>query len=151
MGFYCVPVFRPTTTTLSMNTDDQEERKTGANAFRVSRLLDLEKLRQQVVIEPYRSSGPGGQRKNKKETAIRLTHVPTGTVVIASERRSQAANRQIAFERLRKRLKELSRTRKRRCPTRPPASAVRAQHEQKRRISERKKQRRKPDRSVESE
>jgi len=134
-----------------MKTDDQEEPKTGANTFRVSGPLNLEKLRQQVVIEPYRSSGPGGQRKNRKKTAIRLTHVPTGTVVIASERRSQAANRQVAFERLRKRLKALSRTRKRRLATRPPASAIHAQHEQKRRISERKKQRRKPEHSVESE
>lgn len=127
-----------------MKTQDHGQRRTGGSATRVDTLFNVEKLRKQVLVEPYRSSGPGGQRKNKKETAIRLTHVPTGLVVIATESRSQAANRQIAFERLRKRLKQLNRTRKRRLPTRPPAGAVRAQHEQKKKVSERKSLRKRP-------
>ena len=107
-------------------------------------LSNLEKLRKHVLVEPYKSSGPGGQRKNKRETAIRLTHLPTGIVVIATESRSQAANRQVAFDRLRKRLRQLNRSRKRRVPTRPSAAAVRAQHERKRKVSERKRLRRRP-------
>ena len=58
---------------------------------------DIETLRDEVVVETFKSAGPGGQRKNKKETAVRLTHVPSGITAVASERRSQAMNRDIAF------------------------------------------------------
>jgi protein subunit release factor B len=62
---------------------------------------DLRRLRKEVLIETYRSSGPGGQRKNKTETAIRLKHLPSGMTVVATEHRSQAHNKKLAFERLR--------------------------------------------------
>lgn len=111
--------------------------------------IDLETLRREVVVETYRAPGPGGQRKNRKETAIRLTHIPTGLTVVASERRSQAMNREIAFERLLKRLTELNRPRKRRIRTKPPVGAVRAQREEKGRQSQTKKLRNRIDVSAE--
>jgi hypothetical protein len=49
----------------------------------------------------YRASGPGGQHRNKTESAIRLVHQPTGITVTATERRSQHENRAKAVERLR--------------------------------------------------
>ena len=49
----------------------------------------------------YRASGPGGQHRNKTESAIRLVHQPTGITVTATERRSQHENRAKAIERLR--------------------------------------------------
>jgi hypothetical protein len=49
----------------------------------------------------YRASGPGGQHRNKTESAIRLIHQPTGITVTATERRSQHENRAKAVERLR--------------------------------------------------
>ncbi|MBM4445373.1 MAG: peptide chain release factor-like protein, partial [Chloroflexi bacterium] len=61
---------------------------------------DLERLQREVIVEAYRAPGPGGQRKNRKETAVRLKHIPTGVTVVASERRSQAMNREVAFRRL---------------------------------------------------
>ena len=48
-------------------------------------------------IDVMRSSGPGGQHVNKTESAVRVTHVPTGMSAIAREERSQALNRKLAF------------------------------------------------------
>ncbi len=100
---------------------------------------DMATLEKEVVVEPYRGPGPGGQRKNRKETAVRLTHPPSGIVVVASERRSQAQNREIAFERLIKKLADLNRPRKRRIPTRPSAGAIRRQQENKDKLSQKKR------------
>ncbi len=60
--------------------------------------------KQDIVIEFYRASGPGGQRKNKKDTAVRLTHVPTGVTVVAPESRYRSVNIKRAFERLAERV-----------------------------------------------
>jgi len=57
--------------------------------------------------EVKRASGPGGQHVNKTESAVRITHVPTGISAVAQEERSQARNRQLAFARLQKKLDEM--------------------------------------------
>ena len=100
-------------------------------------------LAKQVVVETYKSRGPGGQRKNKTETAVRLTHLPSGITVIATENRSQAQNRRLAFERLRERLLKLNRPRKRRIPVSIPLGAIERKKEEKRLHSIKKKRRQK--------
>ena len=58
----------------------------------------------QCEVRFGRGSGPGGQHRNKVETAVSLTHPPTGLSASASERRSQGENKRIAARRLRLRL-----------------------------------------------
>ncbi len=86
--------------------------------------IDTDALKKEVIVETYRSRGPGGQRKNKTETAVRLTHLPSGITVVATEHRSQTQNRKLAFERLQKRLLKLNQPRKRRIPTRISTGAI---------------------------
>ena len=104
---------------------------------------DSQVLKKQVVIETYRSRGPGGQRKTKVETAVRLTHLPSGIKVVATEHRSQSENRKLAFERLRESLIKLNRPKKRRIATSLPFSAVEKRMEGKKIRSEKKRLRQK--------
>ncbi len=92
-----------------------------------------------IRIEYYRSRGPGGQRKNKKATAVRIRHIPTGITAIATESRSQARNRQLALKRLNERLERLKRKKKRRIPTKISISAKERILKEKRLRSEKKK------------
>ena len=57
-----------------------------------------------VRVDTYRASGAGGQHRNKTDSAVRLTHLPTGMVVCSAEERSQWENRQRAWTELRRRL-----------------------------------------------
>lgn len=58
-------------------------------------------LLKQCSLRRDRRSGPGGQHRNKVETAVVIEHVPTGIIAEASERRSQVDNRRVAIQRLR--------------------------------------------------
>jgi hypothetical protein len=62
-------------------------------------LTDADLLRQ-CEVDTYRASGPGGQKRNKTSSAVRLRHLPSGLIVIAEESRSQHENKAKALKRL---------------------------------------------------
>ena len=67
---------------------------------------------EQVVFETFRSGGKGGQNVNKVETGVRAIYPPTGQAVVCTEERSQYANKQKAFARLRTMMKQENQQRK---------------------------------------
>ncbi len=96
---------------------------------------DRESLERDSDMEFFIATGPGGQNRNKVETGVRLVHRPTGITVTATERRSQHANREAAYERLASRLEDLQRVVKPRRPTRPSVASRERRLEAKRRAS----------------
>ena len=104
--------------------------------------LDRESLERDCDLELMRGSGPGGQNRNKRETAARLPHRPSGVVVSASERRSQLQNIEAAYERMAERLAELMHVDPPRYKPRPSRGVVRRRLESKRRVGEKKALRR---------
>jgi peptide chain release factor 1 len=71
-----------------------------------------------LKVEFYKSGGPGGQHKNKRFMAVRITHKPTGLVAVGQEYRSQKTNKEVALERLREKLRAKFQIKKARIPTR---------------------------------
>jgi hypothetical protein len=68
------------------------------------RRLSDEQLLAECRVEAFRGPGPGGQKRNKTSSAVRITHKPTGLWAISTESRSQQRNRQMALDRLRHKL-----------------------------------------------
>jgi ribosome-associated protein len=102
----------------------------------------LERLIGACEVTPFKSSGPGGQKKNKTESSVRVRHIASGITRIATESRSQTRNRALALERVWKELQRRAAKRKPRVATKPHRAAVERRLASKRRGAELKRSRR---------
>jgi ribosome-associated protein len=105
----------------------------------------LRRLALDCDVTAYRSSGPGGQKKNKTESSVRVRHRPTGITRVATESRSQTVNRAAALERVWTELQRRARRPKPRVRTAPTRAAVERRLTEKQRTGERKRTRRATD------
>lgn len=100
---------------------------------------------QDIRIDYFRGSGPGGQHRNTSETGVRITHLPTGIVVTATESRSRHQNLQRAMARLEEKLAARAHKRRPRIATRPGKGAVVRRLDAKRKQGDKKRVRQKID------
>jgi protein subunit release factor B len=103
-----------------------------------------EDLLRECEVDTFRSSGPGGQHVNKTESAVRLTHLPSGVVVTSQQERSQHRNKAICLQKLREKIEQLNYRAPKRVPTRKSRGAKNRILEEKARRSRTKRLRSKP-------
>jgi len=101
-------------------------------------------LLRECEVDTFRSSGPGGQHVNKTESAVRLTHLPSGVVVTSQQERSQHRNKALCLEKLREKIERMNYRPAKRVPTRVPRSVKNRLLEEKARRSRLKRLRSKP-------
>ena len=102
-------------------------------------------LLKECNVDTFRAGGKGGQHLNKTESAVRMTHLPTGTVVSCQDERSQYQNKRKCLIQLREKLEALNYRPPKRIPTKKPYSAKVKILDTKKKQSQKKQARQKPE------
>lgn len=105
---------------------------------------DDDALLAECKIDTFRASGSGGQHINVTDSAVRLTHQPTGLVVTSQKERSQYLNKRDCLAKLRKNVEQLNYRKPTRIRTKVPRSVKAKDSVRKTRDSEKKRLRRRP-------
>ena len=103
-----------------------------------------EDLLNECRVETFRSSGVGGQHVNVTDSAVRLTHLPSGVVVTSQKGRSQHMNKQDCLDKLRIAVEKLNYRKPKRIPTKTPRSVKAKNSIKKIKESQKKNLRKKP-------
>ena len=106
--------------------------------------LELDEIEAQCRAEAFRAHGPGGQGVNTTDSAVRVTHVPTGVSAVSRQSRSQYRNRRLCLQKIRRIFEERSKAPRKRIATVPSAATKQARLDAKRRTGELKRSRRPP-------
>lgn len=104
--------------------------------------LSLDEIAASCEVDVFHATGPGGQGVNTSDSAVRMTHVPTGIVVTSRESRSQYRNRQLCLQKLRAEFERRAVPPKARHATKPTHGSVMRRLDEKKRHAEVKARRR---------
>ena len=104
-----------------------------------------EELLKECNVDTFRAGGKGGQHLNKTESAVRLTHIPTGILVTCQDERSQYQNKQKCLIKLREKLEAMNYRAPERIPTKKPRAAKEKILDSKKKHSIKKQLRQKPE------
>ena len=107
--------------------------------------MSAERIAADCEVETFHAHGPGGQGVNTADSAVRMKHLPTGITVTSREERSQLQNRRRCVEKLRELFERRSHVATPRKVTKPSKAAIKRRLEGKKRRSEVKRLRNKPE------
>jgi protein subunit release factor A len=102
------------------------------------------KLLEECHVETFKARGKGGQHVNSTQSAVRISHIPTKTIVTCQDERSQYVNKKKCLLLLRKKLNKLNYKKPKRIPTKKPYSAKLKILKNKKKQSVKKQSRKKP-------
>ena len=118
------------------------ERELTYREYAVLARLSLDAIAACCEVDVFHATGPGGQGVNTTDSAVRMTHVPTGIVVTSRESRSQYRNRQLCLQKLRAEFEARAIPPKVRHATKPTRGSVARRLDEKHRRSDVKARRR---------
>ena len=104
-----------------------------------------EGLLKECQVETFGARGKGGQHVNKTESAVRIIHLPTGTIATCQDERSQLQNKRKCLDHIRSKLEALNKQPKERIPTKKPRASKEKILHDKKFHSQKKKMRQKPE------